>query len=94
MTDKEYMGIAIEISKNSKYPYGAIIVKDNQIIGRSDNDNLVNKTLFNHGEMVAIEDACHGIPNLYGQLKDSTIYVSCEPCMMCMGAILYEEIER
>ena len=34
--EKKFMDIAIEISKHSKYPYGAIIVKDNEIIGRSD----------------------------------------------------------
>ena len=37
MTDEQYIDIAIEISKKAKYPYGAIVVKDNEIIGRSDN---------------------------------------------------------
>ena len=36
MTDREYMQIAIDISKKAKYPYGAIVVKDDKIIGRSD----------------------------------------------------------
>ena len=39
--DEKFIDIAIEISKHSKYPYGAIIVKDNEIIGRSDDNTLV-----------------------------------------------------
>lgn len=40
MTDEQYIDIAIEISKKAKYPYGAIVVKDDEIIGRSDDINL------------------------------------------------------
>lgn len=41
MTDEDYIDIAIEISKTAKFPYGAIIVKENKIIGRSDKATLV-----------------------------------------------------
>ena len=92
--DEKFMDIAIEISKTSKYPYGAIIVKDGEILGRSDDDTITSKTMYTHAELMAIESACKNHPNLYGELKGTTLYVSCEPCMMCMGAILYEEIER
>lgn len=57
MTDKDYMNIAIELSKKAYYPYGAIIVKDNKIIGRSDKDVPVSKTAYSHAELRAIEDA-------------------------------------
>lgn len=93
MTDEDYINIAIEISKNSKFPYGAIVVKDNKIIGRSDDDTLIMKSLFNHAELSAIESASKN-KNLYGDLKGATLYTSCCPCMMCMGAILYEEFKR
>ena len=92
--DNKFMDIAIEISKNAKYPYGAIIVKDGKIIGRSDDETLMSKTMYSHAELMAIESACKNNSNLYGELKGTTMYVSCEPCMMCMGAILYEEISR
>ena len=92
--DEKFMSIAIEISKTSKYPYGAIIVKDGEILGRSDDETIISKTMYTHAELMAIESACKKHPNLYGELKGTTMYVSCEPCMMCMGAILYEEIER
>ena len=96
MNDKEYMKLAIELSKKAYYPYGAIIVKDNKIIGRSDTDVLVSKTAYSHAELRAIEDA---MEHLGGHLcaeggKGCTIYSSCEPCAMCMGAILYTGIER
>ena len=94
MTDEQYIDIAIDISKKAKYPYGAIVVKDNEIIGRSDDNTLMSKSMYSHAELMAIESACKGNKNLYGELKGSTMYVSCEPCMMCMGAILYEEISR
>ena len=44
MTDKEYMQIAIDISKTAKYPYGAIVVKDDKVIGRSDSLRVKNET--------------------------------------------------
>ena len=96
MTDKEYMHMAIELSKKSSYPYGAIIVKNDKIIGRSDANTPVSQTAYNHAELRAIEDA---MEHLGGHLcaeggKGTTIYSSCEPCAMCMGAILYTGIER
>ena len=93
MTDEQYIDISIEISKNAKYPYGAIIVKDNEIIGRSDDKTLMETSMYSHAELEAIESASKN-KNLYGDLKGTTLYVSCEPCMMCMGAILYEEISK
>ena len=93
MTDEEYIDIAIEISKNAKNPYGAIVVKNNEIIGRRDDKTLIETSMFPHAELEAIESASKN-KNLYGDLKDATIYVSCEPCMMCMGAILYEKFKK
>ncbi len=93
MTDEQFIDIAIEISKNAKYPYGAIIVKDGEIIGRSNDTTLIENSMYSHAELEAIESASKN-KNLYGDLKGSTMYVSCEPCMMCMGAILYEEFDK
>ena len=93
MNDEQFIDIAIEISKNAKYPYGAIIVKDGEIIGRSDDKTLMETSMYPHPELEAIESASKD-KNLYGDLEGATLYVSCEPCMMCMGAILYEGISR
>ena len=93
MNDEQYIDIAIEISKKAKYPYGAIIVKDDVIIGRSDDNTLIGQSMYSHSELKVIESASKN-KNLYGDLKGATLYVSCEPCMMCMGAILYEGISK
>ena len=63
------------------------------IIGRSDDKTLIETSMYSHAELEAIESASKN-KNLYGDLKGSTMYVSCEPCMMCMGAILYEEFSK
>lgn len=94
--DEKFIDIAIELSKKSIYPYAAIIVKNGEIIGRSDADVPVSKTVFSHAELRAIENA---MEHIGGHLcaeggKGCTIYSSCEPCAMCMGAILYTGIER
>lgn len=94
--DEKFIDIAIELSKKAVYPYGAIIVKNGEIIGRSDSDVPVSKTAYSHAELRAIEDA---MDHLGGHLcaeggKDCVIYSSCEPCAMCMGAILYTGIEK
>ena len=93
MSDEQFIDIAIEISKNAKYPYGAIVVKDGEIIGRSDDNTLLKTSMYLHPELEAIESASKN-KNLYGELKGAIMYVSCEPCMMCMGAILYEEFSK
>ncbi len=93
MNDEKFIDIAIEISKNAKYPYGAIVVKDSEIIGRSDDKTLIETSMYSHAELEAIESASKN-KNLYGDLQGATMYVSCEPCMMCMGAILYEEFSK
>lgn len=93
MRDEEYIDIAIDISRKAKFPYGAIIVKNEKIIGRSDDETLIYKSMFPHAELAAIESASKDM-NLYGELKGATLYASCEPCMMCIGAILYEGISR
>ena len=93
MNDEKYIDIAISISDKAKYPYGAIIVKNDEIIGRSDDKTLMETSMYSHAELEAIESASKN-KNLYGDLEGATIYVSCEPCMMCMGAILYEGISK
>ena len=85
--DEKFIDMAIEISKKAKYPYGAIVVKNGKIIGKSDDKTLMETSMYSHAELEAIESASKN-KNLYGDLKGAIMYVSCEPCMMCMGAIL------
>ena len=96
MNDEMYMRLAIELSEKSQYPYGAVIVMDGKIIGRSDTKVPIADTAISHAELRAIEDA---MEEMGGHLcaeggHGATIYSSCEPCAMCMGAILYTGISR
>lgn len=101
MTDRDYIKIAIDISKNSEFPYGAIIVKNDKIVGRSDaviKDH--GNRLYTHSEYRAIQNAIESgfagdrYGGLYGGLEGCTIYTSCQPCMICMGVILYKKIDK
>ena len=93
MTDEEYMNIAIDISSKAKYPYGAIVVRNGKIIGRSDTKTNIDNTIYSHAQMAAIEDALKHT-TLMGNLKGCTLYSSMEPCMMCFEAICYSGIDR
>lgn len=101
MTDNDFMKIAIEISRKDSYPYGAIIVKNGKIVGRSDAKiKKAGDRLYTHSEYRAIQNAIESgfagdrIGGLYGGLEDCTIYTSCQPCMICMGVILYKKIKK
>lgn len=100
MTDSDYMKIAIDISAKATFPYGAIIVKDGKIIGRSDAiDEDLGDRLYNHGEYRAIQDAIENGHSrvggvLYGGLEGATLYTSCQPCLICMGVIFYKQIKK
>lgn len=72
MTDEQYIDIAIEISENAKYSYGAIGVKGKKITGKSDDKTLTETCMYSYAELEAIESASKS-KNFYGDLKRSTI---------------------
>lgn len=85
---KEAIRIAREgMRKNLGGPFGAIVVKDGKIIGKGCNRVAGDKDPTAHAEIVAIRDACRELDHF--QLEDCTIYSSCEPCPMCLGAIFW-----
>ena len=94
--DEKFIDVAIDISRKSFYPFGAIVVRDGKIIGRSDDDVPSKKTIFQHAELIAIDSAVSNIKDSIsrGNLHECTLYTSCEPCMMCQEAILSEGISR
>ncbi|MEM6966579.1 MAG: nucleoside deaminase [Bacteroidota bacterium] len=73
-------------------PFGALIVKDDQIIGQSSNTVYRDHDPTAHAEVQAIRDACKNL----GQrsLEGCILYTSCEPCPMCYGAVHYAKIEK
>lgn len=85
--DHRFMELALAEAAKAAFPFGAVIVKDNQVIARGHNRTGIDRDPTAHGEMVAIR-AClsaHG-PDV---LNGATLYTSGEPCCMCMGAILW-----
>jgi tRNA(Arg) A34 adenosine deaminase TadA len=68
-------------------PFGALVVKDGQIIATGVNQVTLTFDPTAHAEMVAIRKACNAIGNF--ELTGCEIYCSCEPCPMCLGAIYW-----
>lgn len=73
-------------------PYGAIIVKDNQIVAASGNKVTTDVDPTAHAEVMAIRLACKKLNNF--QLSDCILYSSCEPCPMCLGAIYWARLAK
>ncbi len=68
-------------------PFGAVIVRDGQIIAEGQNRVTSTNDPTAHAEVVAIRNACTALGSF--QLEDCIIYTSCEPCPMCLGAIYW-----
>lgn len=90
--EEKFMMEAIALSKkgienNEGGPFGCIVVKNNEIIGRGNNKVIVENDPTSHAEVVAIRDACKTLGTF--QLDGCEIYSSCEPCPMCLGAIYW-----
>ena len=71
-------------------PFGCIIVRNGEIIGRGNNRVTSTNDPTAHAEVTAIRDACARLQTF--QLTDSTLYTSCEPCPMCLSAIYWARI--
>ncbi len=68
-------------------PFAALVVKDGKVIGRGANSVTAGNDPTAHAEIVAIRDACKNLAHY--QLSGCTLYTSCEPCPMCLGAIFW-----
>ena len=75
------------IKQNEGGPFGCVIVKGNEIVGRGNNKVTSSNDPTAHAEIVAIRDACKNLNTF--QLEDCEVYTSCEPCPMCLGAIYW-----
>ncbi|MFO8128436.1 MAG: nucleoside deaminase [Bacteroidales bacterium] len=97
MSDTEYLQKAIDLaatkSKNGdRGPFGAIVVMDEKIIAEAWNEVWETKDPTAHAEVMAIRKACRKTG--YHELKGATMYASCEPCPMCLGAIYWARIDK
>jgi tRNA(adenine34) deaminase len=90
--DERFMRMALDEARQADFPFGAVIVRDGQVLARGRNLGRTNGDPTAHGEMTAIRRCLrdHGSAALRG----STLYTSGEPCAMCMGAIVWCRIGR
>lgn len=77
---------------NNEIPIGAVIVKDKQIIARSYNQTKSHNNITSHAEIIALNEAQSLLQN--HRLNDCDLYVTIEPCIMCVGAMIHSRIRR
>ncbi len=88
------MEFAIKFATKSKceVPVGAVVVKEGKVISYAHNTNTKTKISTNHAEIIAINKACKKLKT--NKLVDCDIYITKEPCLMCMGAIINSRIKN
>lgn len=90
---KEAIRLSVENVESGKGgPFGAVVVKDGQIIARGWNQVTATNDPTAHAEVVAIRQACKELNSF--QLEGCEIYTSCEPCPMCLGAIYWARPDK
>lgn len=96
MNDVDFMSMALDLAREAatlgEVPVGAIIVRDGEIIGRGGNRPIAGSDPTAHAEVAALRDAGQKVGNY--RLPGATLYVTLEPCIMCIGAIFHARISR
>ena len=92
-----YLQQAIELARQGMDarkggPFGCVIVRDGEVVGKGCNGVTSTNDPTAHAEIVAIRDACQRLGEY--QLTDCTVYTSCEPCPMCLGALYWARPAR
>ena len=94
--DSSFMSLAIHEAEKAfaskEVPVGAIVVQEDKIIGKGRNRVIANQNVTSHAEIEAIIDASKKVQNY--RLNNSTIYISLEPCHMCVKAIIDARIDE
>ena len=94
--DDAFMRAALTLAQCAwdagEVPVGAVVVKDGEIIGRGFNQPITSNDPTTHAEIVALREAAQHVKNY--RLVDCALYVTLEPCMMCVGAMLHARLKR
>jgi len=80
-------------AERGEVPVGAILVHDQQIIGQGFNEPIGRHDATAHAEIIALRDACTRLKN-YRLPLQTTLYVTLEPCTMCVGALIHARVDR
>src|SRR3989338_3613722 len=95
-TDKYYMGLAIQEAQkafdNDEVPVGSLVVHKNKIVGRAYNQTKLLKDPTAHAEMIALTQSFETLQ--MDRLPEATLYVTLEPCPMCVGAMILAKIQK
>ena len=84
--------LARQAAQHDEVPVGAVVVRDNQIVGRGFNQPIGRHDPTAHAEIMALRDAAQTLGNY--RLPGCTLVVTVEPCTMCAGALVHARIER
>ena len=94
--DTYWLYYAIQLAQKAEtageVPVGAVLVKDNHMLGEGWNQPISSHDPTAHAEIVALRQAAKHIGNY--RLTGTTLYVTLEPCSMCMGALLHARVDR
>jgi len=88
----EALRLAQRAAEHGEVPVGAVIVKNGQVVGRGFNQPLRSHDPSAHAEICALRDAGQTLQNY--RLPECTLYVTIEPCTMCLGALIHARIAR
>lgn len=95
--DVQWMNYALKLAQQGaecgEVPVGAVLIHDNAIIGSGFNEPIGRHDATAHAEIVAIRAACQHLNNYRLPLK-TTLYVTLEPCTMCVGAMIHARVDR
>ena len=96
MHDEDYMREALRLAAQAaeagEVPVGAVVVKDGEIVGRGFNSPIARHDPTAHAEIAAMRDAARHLGNY--RLVGSELFVTLEPCLMCVGAMFHARISR
>jgi tRNA(adenine34) deaminase len=96
MNDADFMAVALDLAHEAatlgEVPVGAIVVQDGEIVGRGCNQPIGRHDPTAHAEVLALRDAAARLGNY--RIPGCTLYVTLEPCAMCIGAIFHARIGR
>ena len=94
--DERWMRLALEEAQKAlqadEVPIGAVVVSQGMLIGRGHNQPIATNDPTAHAEIIALREAATRMGNY--RLPDASLYVTVEPCLMCVGAMVQARIKR